>query len=104
MERLFSPWRSQYIESFSRPGAGDAKCIFCAAVQEKNDDENLIVARRTHCFVIMNRYPYNSGHLLVVPYRHVPSLIDLNPLESAEVMGLLQQMMRALKSVSEPDG
>ena len=104
MERLFSPWRSQYIQSFSKPGKADSACVLCSAYQEKKDDENLIVRRGTHCYVILNRYPYNSGHLMIVPYRHLASPVDLNALESGEIMGLLQQMINALQSQLHPDG
>jgi ATP adenylyltransferase len=104
MERLFSPWRSQYIESFSKPAAGDGRCILCDAVQSGDDASQFIVLRGAKCYVIMNRYPYNSGHLMVVPYRHCPSLVDLAPEEASEAMSLLQRMMRVLQAVSNPDG
>jgi len=104
MQRLFSPWRSKYIESLSQSGEAKGKCILCAVVQEQNDDEHLIVTRGTHCYVIMNLFPYNSGHLLVVPYRHTASLADLTDEESREVMSLLKRMTVALGSVSGPDG
>jgi len=104
MERLHSPWRSQYIQSFVKGDKEGKECILCAAPQEKNDDANLIVKRGTHCYVIMNRYPYNSGHIMIVPYRHLSSLLDLNALESAELMGSLQHMIRVLQSISHPDG
>ena len=104
MERLFSPWRSKYIETFSQPEDTKNGCVLCKAYQDHNDDQHFIVTRGKLCFVIMNLYPYNSGHVMIVPYRHTPSLIDLSEDESLEVMLLLKKMMKALQVVSRPDG
>jgi ATP adenylyltransferase len=103
MKRLFSPWRSQYIASFSNTKK-DTGCILCKAYKAKNDDKNLIVTRGKHCFVIMNLFPYNSGHLMIVPYRHTPTLIGLSEAESLEVMLLLKRMTAALQKTIMPDG
>jgi ATP adenylyltransferase len=102
MERLFSPWRSQYIESFS--GIKDGVCVLCAAYQDTHDEDRLIVCRGTTCYVIMNLYPYNSGHLMVVPNRHVSQFTALTETETAEVMKMTGRMMTALQIVSKPDG
>ncbi len=104
MERLFSPWRSKYIESFSKSKDGKEECILCTAYQDRNDEERLIVARGKLCFVLMNLYPYNSGHLMVVPYRHVPSFMDLSDDEMMEIMSLIRTMIKKLQSVSHPEG
>jgi ATP adenylyltransferase len=104
MKRLFSPWRSQYIETFSKPPADSNECILCTAHQQKDDDLRYIVTRGTHAYVVMNLYPYNSGHLMIVPYRHIQSLLDLSDGESLEVMQLLKRMTKALQQVSHPDG
>ena len=104
MDKLFSPWRSKYIETFSQAGDPKDECVLCRAHRERDDDQQRIVTRGRHCFVIMNRYPYNSGHLLIVPYRHTPDLADLTDEESREVMSLLKQMTIALRSVSRPEG
>ena len=104
MERLFSPWRSKYIETFIHARTADGECILCTASAEKRDDERLIVLRGTFCHVIMNLYPYNSGHLMIAPYRHVAALIDLTDDESSEIMSLLKRMTKALQKVSHPDG
>ena len=104
MQRLFSPWRSKYIETFSKPHNEQGKCVLCEAFQANNDDKRLIVTRGKLCYVIMNLFPYNSGHLMIVPYRHTPSLTDLTDEESLEMMSLLKNMMKALKAVSNPDG
>ena len=104
MERLFSPWRSKYIETFIHARTAEGQCILCTACAENRDDERLIVMRGALCYVIMNLYPYNSGHLMVAPYRHVAALIDLTDDESSEIMSLLKRMTRALQEVSHPDG
>jgi ATP adenylyltransferase len=104
MEKLFSPWRSRYIESFSRPDGVKRECIFCSAYQQNRDDDNFIVTRGTHCYCIMNLYPYNSGHIMVVPYRHIAAFLELTDDESLETMQLLKEMMKALQQVSRPDG
>ena len=104
MKKLFSPWRSKYVSSFSEKDKTDKSCVLCAAYQASDDDENLIVTRGRSCYVIMNLFPYNSGHLMVVPYRHVPSLTDLSDDESLEVMSLLKKMSIVLQKVAKPDG
>lgn len=104
MERLYSPWRSKYIESFSNSEHDKNFCVLCEAFRAQDDDGHRIVTRGKLCFVIMNLYPYNSGHLLIVPFRHIPSIIDLTAEESLEVMVLIKRMMNALQQVSHPDG
>jgi len=104
MDRLFSPWRSKYIESFSKPKENPDSCILCEAYKSGNDDDRLIVMTGKLCFVIMNLYPYNSGHLMVVPYKHTAELSDLSDEETLEVMVLLKKMQAALKKTSNPDG
>lgn len=104
MEKLFSPWRSQYIASFSDQDEANKECIFCKAYQANNDDEHLIVTRGKCCYVILNLFPYNSGHLMIVPYRHIPTLIDLTEDETLEVMSFLKKMSIALQKIMKPDG
>lgn len=104
MKRLFSPWRSQYIASFSDTRKQKKGCVLCDAYKAKKDDDNLIVTRGRYCFVIMNLFPYNSGHLMVVPFRHVPTLERLSESESREVMALLKRMSGALRKIMKPDG
>ncbi len=104
MDKLFSPWRSKYIESFARQKGEPGECILCQAFKDNDDDKHFIVFRGMFCFVIMNLFPYNSGHLMVVPYRHTPDILGLSDEESMEVMILLKRMTRALKAVSRPDG
>jgi len=103
MERLFSPWRSRYIESFSDP-AKSGECIFCRVNKENLDDDNFIAFRGRMCYVIMNLYPYNSGHLMIVPYRHISTLQELSHEESDEVFELLKKLTDALQKISHPEG
>ncbi|MBI4548035.1 MAG: HIT domain-containing protein [Ignavibacteriae bacterium] len=104
MQRLFSPWRSKYIEKFFHSEDEEGKCVLCEAFQANNDDEHFIIMRGKLCFVIMNLFPYNSGHLMIVPYRHIPNLTELTDDESLEIMALLKKMTVALQRVSHPDG
>lgn len=104
MNRLWSPWRSQYISSFKDEDRSD-KCIFCG--QEDADIENetnLIVYKDKLVFVVLNLYPYNSGHLMVVPYRHLSSVHDLTAEENTAVMKNIQLSARALEEAMKPQG
>jgi ATP adenylyltransferase len=98
LDRLWAPWRMAYIEVPRREG-----CVFCTK-PEADDREQLILHRGRHCFVIMNLFPYNNGHLMVVPYRHTADLTSLTPEEQAELMGLTQLALRALQEAFGPDG
>ena len=98
MERLWSPWRLAYVTGTS----GAQPCIFCDALTRRDDP--LIVARGAHSFVILNLYPYNSGHLMVVPNRHVGSLAGLSTAEATEVMRLTQGAETVLNDVYQPQG
>ncbi len=106
MRRMFSPWRSQYIASFRTPKKGRARkqSIFTLALNAEDDDEQLIVWRSRLCFVILNRYPYNSGHLLVVPNRQTPDLLDLTEEELTDIMATVQRAIRALREALAPEG
>lgn len=101
--RLWTPHRMAYIQG-ERPSkdAGEG-CPFCAA-PGKNESDGLMVHRGEHCFVVMNLFPYNGGHLLVCPYRHISSYIDLTDDEMAEFALLTKQAVLALKAASNPDG
>ena len=102
MDYLWTPWRYQYI---SQTIAGkQPDCIFCDAAAGKDDQDTLIVYRGTHCFVILNRFPYTSGHVMVVPYAHVAELALCNAAALSEIMQLAQRLEKALKSLYQPDG
>ena len=104
-ERLWTPHRMVYINGQDKP-AGQAAgegCPFCR-VQSLPDDEGLVVARGEAAFVVLNLYPYNPGHLLVCPYRHVADYRDLTGDETDEVARMSQAAMRVLSDVSAPHG
>jgi ATP adenylyltransferase len=103
MKRLFSPWRSQYIQTFSDK-KHSRKCLFCGMVKQTADAENLIITRGTFCFAVMNKYPYNSGHLMVVPYRHTSQFAKLTGKEHQEIMSLTAKCIAALEHISKPQG
>jgi ATP adenylyltransferase len=103
MERLFSPWRSSYIESFKKPSEGNG-CVFCNAFESTSDEENLVIWRGKLAFVVMNKYPYNSGHMMVIPIRHTSDFLSLTAEEFAESMHLLQTAHKALTELSTPQG
>ncbi|MBI4530463.1 MAG: HIT domain-containing protein [Candidatus Latescibacteria bacterium] len=100
MERLWAPWRVGYI-------TGEQKidgCLFCVTFGERMDEENLILHRGETCFVIMNRYPYNNGHLMVVPIRHVGEVSGLTAEEQVEILSLTGRCITAITTVMHADG
>jgi len=99
MNRLWSPWRMEYIRGEKPEG-----CIFCLKPQEENDAENLILVRGKRCFVMLNRYPYTNGHLMVVPYEHVSMPTELAPDVLLEMMQLVNISLLVLQEVMHPDG
>jgi len=105
-ERLWTPHRMVYIGGQDKPAdasAGAATCPFCRA-PTLDDADGLIVARGTSAYVVLNLYPYNPGHLMVVPYRHVADYPELTPEETVELGTLTQTAMRVLRAVSGPHG
>ncbi|RMH60887.1 MAG: HIT domain-containing protein [Calditrichaeota bacterium] len=101
MEHMWAPWRMAYIAGEEEKIDG---CIFCA-FPEKNDDERyLIVYRSQYCFVILNKFPYNNGHVMVVPYRHTHDLLALTPVEQQDCQQTLNKAIRALRTVYNPEG
>lgn len=104
MEKLWSPWRSNYIESLSNK-TDDGECIFCeAAKNDVNDPENLLVRKGDLTFTLLNLYPYNNGHLMIVPYRHIGDFDELSDKEGYEIIKELQFARGALKDISQPHG
>jgi ATP adenylyltransferase len=105
MERLWSPWRSKYIESISDKNVGtEKKCIFCEKFSEQDDEKNMVVYRGSLSAIIMNLFPYNSGHLMVVPFAHKGDFEDLTNEENADVMSQTRLGIRLLKMTCHPDG
>ncbi len=105
MERLWSPWRSKYIESFSKKENGKENvCVFCEKLSEQDDEKNLIISRSALSAIIMNIYPYNSGHLMIVPFSHKSSFEDLTEEEGADVMRQSRVAIKLLRLTSHPEG
>lgn len=99
MDYLWTPWRYAYIST-----AGKIEgCVFCELPKE-NDEEALIVHRARHCFVILNAFPYTSGHVMVVPHAHLDRLEKLPKEAAHEMIELSQKMERVLREVYQPDG
>jgi ATP adenylyltransferase len=99
MKHLWSPWRLEYLTGPEAEG-----CIFCDAAEGEDDRESLVLLRGERAFVILNRYPYNNGHFMVVPYEHAPSLEDLEAATLTEMMLLVNQGLSALRATMSPDG
>jgi ATP adenylyltransferase len=100
MERLWAPWRMIYIKKIEE----EEGCIFCEKPKSNRDEENLILFRGERTFVLMNLYPYNSGHLMVAPYKHTGNLGDLSEVEGSELFRLIRLSIEVLKKVLKPDG
>jgi ATP adenylyltransferase len=100
MEYLWSPWRMTYIEKHK----DEEGCVFCDAQDRPDGPENLIVYRGRRAYVILNRFPYTSGHLMIVSYVHRPTLEELDPETRAELMELATQAIEVLRSVYQPEG
>jgi ATP adenylyltransferase len=103
MEQLWAPWRMEFISAKKKP-EGCIFCVFPAQEGEAFDRENLIVARSPHSFVILNRYPYNNGHLMVVPRRHTPMLDALTPAEWMDLNDLLRGAVDVVREGYSPEG
>ena len=101
MEHLWAPWRMAYIDP---SGAKEQGCIFCVKPQEDRDEENLILYRGERCFVLMNLFPYNNGHLMIAPYAHVPDIERLDAETLTEMMLTAQKSLAALRAAMRPDG
>jgi ATP adenylyltransferase len=100
MDYLWAPWRMPYILSdHDAPG-----CIFCEKPGEDHDVENGILYRGNTCFVMMNAYPYNPGHLMVIPYRHAGSLTELPDEELGELMVITKRSVAVLNDMMAPSG
>lgn len=99
MERLWAPWRMQYVGKDKSPG-----CIFCEKPKAGDDRAHYIVHRGTTAFVILNTFPYNNGHIMVAPFAHIADLEGLPPATLHEMMDLAQLSARVLKGNFSPDG
>jgi ATP adenylyltransferase len=100
MERLWAPWRLAYLEGSKDE---EAACVFCTK-PEMSDEDALIVHRGEHCYVVLNLYPYTSGHLMVLPYRHVATPGELVGAERADLWELLDRSLQALTTALSAQG
>jgi ATP adenylyltransferase len=104
VETLWSPWRHEYING-SGPDKPNPGCIFCIAKQDPTQDQHkLVVHRGDASFVMLNRYPYTSGHLMIAPYAHIDSLTGASKAATDEMMDLAKRCERALREVYKPQG
>lgn len=102
MKNIWAPWRFEYISNSLK----EEGCIFCNRLHDdiKNDEKNLILYRALKSFVIMNKFPYNNGHLMIVPSSHKALISDLESDELSEMMFLLQQSEKIIRKTMQPDG
>lgn len=98
MERIWAPWRSVYVG-----GSHGEGCVFCEKLQADEDEANLVLLRGDKTIVLMNLYPYNNGHLLIMPKRHVADIEDLTGEEMTELFVMTQKMVKALRAFN-PEG
>jgi ATP adenylyltransferase len=100
MDYLWTPWRYKYIADASK----DDRCIFCDAIQQNDDAHTHIVFRGKKNFVILNRFPYTSGHVMVVPYAHIADFAAADPDTLAEMMRIAQRVQASLENIYHPQG
>ncbi|MDQ7032641.1 MAG: HIT domain-containing protein [Desulfonauticus sp.] len=99
MYTLWAPWRIEYIL-----GPKPDECVFCIPKHHEEDEKRLILYRAKYCFVIMNKFPYMSGHIMVTPYRHVSCITELSQEEHEEIMSYLKTCTQILKKALNPKG
>ncbi|TMK96518.1 MAG: HIT domain-containing protein [Actinobacteria bacterium] len=102
MERLWAPWRMQYVESAT--GGEPEDCLFCRVLAADDDEANYVLARTGGAFAILNAFPYNPGHLMVAPGRHVGELGELSEAELIATSEMLRRSVGVLRASSNPDG
>jgi len=100
MEHLWAPWRNQYVSS----SPGEHGDVFAEIARSSDDETNHVLARGKSCFAVLNRYPYGTGHLMIVPYRAVVALEELSDGELLEIMTMLKRMKAALTAAFHPHG
>jgi len=99
LNRIWAPWRIKYITSEKKK-----VCIFCKAYKEKKDKKNLVIFRSDYSFVLFNKFPYNNGHILIAPYRHIANFEELNDSEVYDLHKLLVKMICVFKKAIKPQG
>lgn len=103
MKRLWAPWRRPVLAAASSKKKSSS-CLFCEKGKSAADARNLVIARGRHCYAILNLYPYNNGHTMIAPYRHVGDLEALNQEEWLDLWRLSGKIIRRMKKVFSPDG
>ncbi len=101
---MWSPWRMSYVSAEKEHGFEGPSCVFCSLPAQDDDERTYILYRGARAFVIMNLYPYNNGHLMVVPYAHVDSIAGLDEETLTEMMGLAQRSQAVLTEAMRPQG
>ncbi|MBN1405302.1 MAG: HIT domain-containing protein [Candidatus Omnitrophica bacterium] len=99
MKKMWAPWRNVFV--YNRKIKG---CIFCKAAKSKDDKKHFVVERGNFCFSILNIYPYNNGHIMIAPYAHKSTLLDLTESELRELMSLAKNSMRRTEKLLKPQG
>ncbi|MBP1357147.1 MAG: HIT domain-containing protein [Sulfolobus sp.] len=103
MKILWAPWRYSYVTG-STENKKKYTCLFCDIVKENNDKENYILYRSKYAYIMLNAYPYNTAHVMIVPYRHVASIDSLSSEEGFELFSLLNIVIKAIREVYNPHG
>jgi ATP adenylyltransferase len=103
MDQLWAPWREAYVTA-AKPAGDDASCFLCHGLAEQDDRKNLIVRRTPRSMVVLNRFPYNNGHLLVAPQLHKGRLDELSSDEHLDLMLTLRKLVEALEGLMQPHG
>lgn len=104
MNSLHAPWRIEYILAPKNPVQSGQPSLFTQIAESKDDAANLVIFRGTHCYALLNAYPYNGGHVMVVPYRQVPDWDGLEEDALLELLTLTRRVQAALRQVMRPDG
>lgn len=104
MDKLWAPWRSRYLTAITDHKSKGKGCLFCRIAKEENDVANAIFVRKKYCYAVLNIYPYNNGHSLIVPYRHVKDFSQLKTDEKMEFFDLLEYVKRLMVRELKPDG
>lgn len=99
LNKLWAPWRIKYIVGHKTRG-----CVLCAIQKQKSDKKSLIIFRSRYCFVVLNKFPYNNGHLMIVPYRHVGAIEKISMAEFSDMNSAMVRAIQLLKVVLNPQG
>jgi ATP adenylyltransferase len=100
-DRLWAPWRMKYISTI---GKREKRCVLCVNGRRKSDSKNLVLFRSERCYIMLNLFPYNIGHLMVVPYAHTADLSSLDEKTQLDLLRLVERSVGALRKTLRPDG